>query len=299
MKKRTIGMLGASTAVLVALTGFSQVGASATTHALDASMTMKRAIANEKPLVILASPVGPWTDNFSPWSNEVGDTGQIGLIYQPLEYFDAVTTAKVPLLATGYSWSNGFKTLTANLRHGVKWSNGTAFTSADVVFTFQELKKYPDADGNGDWNVLSSVVAKGPYQVQFNFKTVNVPYASYILGQYIIPKQQFASLGDPTKALIKNPIGTGPYILQSFNTQDVTYYANPQYWGGEPAVRTVEYPAFSGNDSADLALAKSQVDWAGIFIPSIQSVYASKSPYHKYWFPAGDVTMLYTNMAVP
>ena len=47
------------------------------------------------------------------------------------------------MLATGYSWSNGGKTLTLTIRSGVKWNDGKPFTASDVAYTFNLLKSNP------------------------------------------------------------------------------------------------------------------------------------------------------------
>ncbi|KUO95509.1 ABC transporter substrate-binding protein [Ferroacidibacillus organovorans] len=291
--RKKIGLAGA--AVLVgALSGFTQPS-----HAIQrfSQHITKHASANTTPLTIVPGPNGDFQNNFNPFS-PAANYGTIGLIYQPLFYFDNISGKTFPLLGTSFSWTNANRTLTVHLRDA-KWSNGSAFTSSDVVFTFDLLKKYPAADANGVWSQLSSVQSRGPHEVVFQFKKANVPFASYVLEQFIVPQRVWAKLGDPTKVGAMQPMGSGPYILSSFNAQDYKFYSNLQYWGGPPVVRNLEFPAYSGNQSADLALATGQIAWAGIFIPSIQSIYASKSPHNKYWFPPSNVVMLYTNLKDP
>ena len=65
-----------------------------------------------------------------------------------------------PWLATSYAWSNGGKTLTFDLRQGVKWSDGTPFTSADVAYTFNLIKS--NAALNESALPITSAVAEGP-----------------------------------------------------------------------------------------------------------------------------------------
>ena len=284
-------------AASVALTAVSLSGGSA----FAAAHVAKRASASgvyTQPLVIAASVAGTFQPNFSPFQS-TANSGTQGLIYQPLFYFDNISGHTFPLLGLHYAWSNGNKTLTVDLRKNVKWTDGKPFTSADVVFTYNLLKKYPALDANGVWTQLSSVTAHGLYQVVFQFKAVNVPYLTYVLSPVIVPQHIWAKLGDPTKATVSHPIGVGPYELNTFSPQVYTLKANPNYYMGEPRVRLLQFPSYTGNDSADLALAKGQIDWAGIFIPSIDKVYASKSPNNKYWFPPVGITTLYPNLKNP
>src|SRR5882762_8531491 len=47
-----------------------------------------------------------------------------------------------PFLATGHKFTDP-KTLDFTIRQNVKWSDGQPFTAADVLFTFNLIKKYP------------------------------------------------------------------------------------------------------------------------------------------------------------
>lgn len=293
MKKKSFG-----TAIVTALTSTLVTGLSLASTAT----TYAQARVSQPPLEVLPSPNGNFQDNFNPFSsnNNGGNYGTLGMVYEPLFYFDNVSGKAFSLLGKSYGWSNSNKTLTVQLQTKAGWTDGKAFTSADVVYTFQLLKQYPAADQQGVWSVLQGVKAVGKYAVQFDFKTANVPFAAYVLGQFIVPQHVWSKMGNPLKATVAKPIGTGPYVLASFSPQDYKYNANPNYWGGNPPVKVVDFPAYSGNDSGNLALAKGQIDWAGMFIPGIQNVFIKRDQQHNhYFFPPGNVVMMYTNLKNP
>lgn len=252
------------------------------------------------PLVIVQAPNGTYTDNFNPFSPNALN-GTLGPIYETLFYFNLEGTQVDPMLGKSFQWSNGNTTLTVQLRHGVQWSDGKPFTASDVAFSFQLLKKYPSLDGNGIWAKLTSVTATSAHTVVFQFSKPDVPIEWYILGQtYIVPQHVWQSLGNPSTLTNTNPVGTGPFLVKSFSSEMYTFVANPHYWGGPPKVKEIQFPAYTSNDSADLALAKSKIDWAGIFIPSVTKVYTSRNPKtNHYWFPPNNVVMLYTNLTDP
>jgi len=296
--KRAVKALGAAAAVMMTLTGCSTAAEGALHTATTAAHAVKHASA-QTTLTVVPSPNGNVQDNFNPFSANA-NYGTLGMLYECLFYIDNVTGKTFPLLGKSYNWSNSNKTLTVQLRSGVKWSDGTAFTAKDVVATFAMLKKYPDADTNGVWQQLSSVSAKGNNVVVFQMKSANVPFAQYILGDPIVPQNVWAKIGDPTKATITKPVGTGPYTLMSFNPQDFKYQVNTHYWGGVSAVKVVDFPSLSGNDSGDLQLAKGNVDWAGMFIPNIKGLFVNHDAKHNnYWFPPGNVTGVYLNLKNP
>src|SRR5215468_218497 len=83
-----------------------------------------------------------WTCDFSPFNPSV--QGLIfGPVYEPLVFVNALQSGKTtPWLASSFAWSNGNKALTFTIRKGVKFSDGSPMTAADVAFTYNMLKKF-------------------------------------------------------------------------------------------------------------------------------------------------------------
>ncbi len=261
--------------------------------------TSPTAVSNKthKPLVVVSGPSGVFSENFNLFSSSLL-VGTDGLIYQPLFFFNPNNSQIEPILGKTFHWSQNDTVLTVDLRHGVRWSNGKPFNASDVVFTFNYLKKYPELDTTGVWSFLSSVKQAGQYSVVFTFKKAEVPMDWYVLGQtQIIPQFIWSSITDPTKTLNLKPVGTGPYVVHSFNPEEYTLSANPLYWGGKPAVAQLDFPAYSSNTSIAGALAEGKIDWASIFIPNINRTYVKHDPQtNHYWFAPSSMLMLYTNL---
>src|SRR5580692_6028444 len=96
-----------------------------------------------KTLVMESSPETSITQAFNPFviTGDAYGMGATGLIYEPLLEFDLAAPPKYyPWLATSYAWSNDGKTISFPIRQGVKWSNGSPFTAADVAYTFNLIK---------------------------------------------------------------------------------------------------------------------------------------------------------------
>lgn len=251
-------------------------------------------LGNELSMVI--SVAGPFVRNFNPYF--AGATGYIaaGFIYETLFYSNTKTGEFVPWLATSYRWSSGYRELTIRLRDGVRWSDGRPFTADDVLFTFEILKKFPALDTPGVWRAgLSEVSKVDNLTVRLKFSTVNTLVLFNIFGVYIVPKHIWEKVEDPSKFTNENPVGTGAYLLENFSTQVVTLRKNPNYWNAARIkVERIRIPAFSGNESAQLAVANGELDWAGINYPQIERV---PNKDLRYWFPEGNPVFLFFNLS--
>jgi peptide/nickel transport system substrate-binding protein len=290
--RRSLAVLAAGmlAAALAACSSGSSSGSSASSGSASGSS------GSQATLTMESSPENTITDDFNPFvpTNPIQGMGPTGLIYEPLIQFDlANPTVSYPWLATKYAFSNDGKAITFTIRTGVKWSNGTALTPADVAFTFNEVKKYPDINSGG--LNISSVTTSGD-TVTVNFPTSQYMNLENIAGQAIIPEAIWSKVGDPAKYTDANPVGTGPYVLGSFTQEGVTMTANPHYWQSVP-VKKVYFPVYTSNTGALTALFSGQITWTGNYIPGLQQKFVDPSPStHHFWEAAGSSNAVIPNL---
>lgn len=248
-----------------------------------------------------------YTDDFNPFdSNSFAKTeNTAALIYEPLFQFNTLDSSSpaIPWLAKTYAWSDGNKTLTLTLRQGVKWTDGTPLTSADVAFTFQAVTKDQAANSSGV-PTPTSIETPDANTVVLKFSAPQSANFVAIGNQLIVPKAQWSAITAPDKEVIPGAkaVGTGPYVLDTFNAQDVKYKANPNYWGGAPKVQEISVPLYSSNDAASLALAQGQIDLAGNDINNVLTTFVAKDKAHNHlfqdtapYFPASNTVVLLLN----
>jgi peptide/nickel transport system substrate-binding protein len=182
----------------------------------------------------------------------------------------------------------------------VKWSDGKPLTAADVLYTFQLIKKYKALDLQAVWAVLKSVTRNGS-KVTFKFKTAAVPYFYYVAGQTpIVPQHIWKSVKNPVTYKDSHPVGSGPFKFASCSPQVMKYVKNGHYWQhGLPKIDTVYYPAYTSNDPANQDLASGAAQWGSQFIPSIDRFYLSKSKDNHYWFPPVSNVSVFINLKNP
>lgn len=277
---RSLGLIAAVSGLAVVAAACSSSSASAGGHTTSAS---------DVTLNIEASPTGPIADNFNPFvsSSPAVLLGASSMVYEPLIQYNLAKPGQTyPWLATSYAFSNGDKTLTFQLRHNVKWSDGKPFTSADVAFTFNMLKKYPAVNGLGI--SFTSVTTPNPYEVVLNFASPAYVQLYNIAGDTpIVPQHIWSSAGNPAAYADAKPVGTGPYVVQSISTQGIDLTRNPHYWqAGLPKIGKLHYVVFDSNTSANISLENGQLDWAGNFVPHIAQVFKSRDPSQRFYsFP--------------
>lgn len=150
--------------------------------------------------------------------------------------FDPTGTAGATLapdLATGYTYSNGFKTLTITLRHGVKFQDGTSFDASAVAYNIQR-----DAGNLSNvsayFTALSSVTEPSKYTVVIKLSVPDTNLA-YVLtdtnATYIVSPAAVQSEGATQFGLF--PIGAGPFKLTTNTSTQITMNAWPGYYAAK------------------------------------------------------------------
>jgi peptide/nickel transport system substrate-binding protein len=270
-------------------------GCGGSSHKSSSANAAETTGSSSSVLTVESSQQNAITKNFNPFvqSSAAALLGATSLIYEPLLQTNAIKPGQYyNWLATGYRWSNGGKSITFTIRPGVKWSDGSPMTAADVAFTFNMLKKYPDVNTTG---LATKTVSSSGNQVTLNFATPQYANLQNIAGQtYIVPEAIWSKVGDPGKYADPDPVGTGPYGVGQFSSQGITLKTNPNYWGGKPAVGTVQFPTYASANTALSALQTDQLHWAGNFIPGVQQVFVNGHSNHHVWF-----TPIQTNSLMP
>jgi peptide/nickel transport system substrate-binding protein len=254
-------------------------------------------------LTVVGNTGGPQPKDFNPYLPTSGINalwGAAGMIYEPLAQQNSVKPSiNYPWLAKSWAWTNDNKTLTFHLRSGVTWTDGKPFTSADVVFTFNMLKKNPQINTGGI--TFDTVSAPNPTTVVMTFKTPSFTQFYYIAeAAYIVPKHIWAKVSNPATYQNLKPVGTGPFMLSTFQPSSMLLVRNPHYWQpGLPKIYGLRYVQYSSNTTAIEDQESGTIDWAGGPIPDGQKLYVDRAPqYNHFWYPANGIVSILPNQHV-
>lgn len=225
-------------------------------------------------------------------------------LYEPLMIRNTFTCEVMPWLATGYEWRDP-QTLALQIRTGVKWSDGKPFTAEDVAFTFEAAKKYPAADTAGVWTdalggAATAVTVEGD-AVVITFDAPAPNKLDDIMNMKILPKHVYGSVGDVTKYVDEKPVGTGPFVVDSYNGRRLTLARNADYWQADQVKvnkLTLE-GVFQDPNTAALKLRSGELDWFGGDIPNPAASVRQEGKTDFFYSPAGTTVVAPNNERAP
>ena len=230
-----------------------------------------------------------------------GDVYTLDKIFEPL-YVTSPAGKLLPWLATGYTVSRDKKTFTFKLRPGVKFSDGKPLTAADVVFSLDRERM----NKNGPLSFLDFAIkaleAKDPTTVVAHLSSPWAPFLSDIsaFSNGIMP----ADFGGKTEAeFFKNPIGTGPFVLNGSFTaglNSLTLRRNPTYWqAGKPYLDAVDFLSVDDDNQRVLQLRGGQVQIIDSVPPAQVAALKSSPNLDVRLYPAWEVDLLVFNEKLP
>ena len=169
----------------------------------------------------------------------------------------------VPVLATSWSLSEDQSSWTFNLREGVKFHDGTDFNADVVKFNFDRVMDAANELGNvKQWEPhIASVEVVDAYTVKLNTKKPYGSLPSLLASDFGKLMNSPAAVANHGDRYARNPVGTGPFVFDSWTPgTKLVLKRNPDYWGGAPAIGSVEYRPSPEGSARVLALESGDVD---------------------------------------
>lgn len=213
-------------------------------------------------------------------------------IYEPLTAVNVLDGTQTPWLAEKVTLKDA-RTIDYTIRQGVTWSDGEKFTPEDVAFTFNLIKKYPTLDIKGAWQHIESVEIDGDHVI-VHLKDDDAPAADVISLTLIVPEHIWKDVENPDTWRDENPVGTGPFTVGNFSSQQYTMDKNHDYWQADKVeIEHLVLPAAT----SELDIVTKGFDWAYSYMSNVEGTWGAANPDNKNWFPPGGVISLVPNLA--
>ena len=140
-------------------------------------------------------------------------------------------------LAEKWNTSTDGKTVTFNLRPGVKYHDGSVFDAASVKWNIERYINTKGSSRTGDLAAVASVDVVDANTVKFNLKNAFSPLLAALVdraGMMVSQKVVDALGADFTLKPFK--AGTGPFMLtEAVKNDHYTLEKNPDWWGKDAA----------------------------------------------------------------
>jgi peptide/nickel transport system substrate-binding protein len=235
-------------------------------------------------------------------SQAIQENELLRLVYDPLIACDRAgnpvpaLAAVVPTRANGGISRDGL-TVTYRLRRGVRWHDGTPFSSADVAASFRAVMDPRSVvQSRHGYDAVARVDTPDRYTVRFRLKRPFAPFVGTVFAEsdapyYIAPAHLLGNGPLAQSSLNAAPVGTGPYRVARWARGDrLELAANASYWNGSPSIPRIAVRFIADENTQLVGLRSGDVDGvialsanAAAQARTIAHVRVATSPLNAYW----------------
>ena len=150
--------------------------------------------------------------------------------------------AEYGLIAKDIELAADKMSVTFTINRNARFSDGTPITADDVKFSLEMMKSVAaKPQYQFYYNDIKGVEILSRHRIRFNFVRRNREL-HMIAAQLPVISKKFFSKQAFDKPSIDTPIGSGPYVVDSFKPgKSITYKRNDSYWGWNLPVRKNMY----------------------------------------------------------
>ncbi|WP_317855921.1 ABC transporter substrate-binding protein [Chakrabartyella piscis] len=194
------------------------------------------------------------------WNEEESVDRILRLIYQPLVQLDA-SGKVVEGIATNWTHSSDGTYISLDLRSDIVWENGSSLTAYDVAYSLDTIAL------TGENSVYHSVLDYvSGYNVTGN-NSINIYFHESFSGNIvalqfpIISKSYYGGSVSGDDAIQMKPMGSGPYMMESYTTaSSMELVANPYYADGPAHISKISVNITNGNKTDVYAFDQGMLD---------------------------------------
>ncbi len=182
-------------------------------------------------------------------------------IYDRLLDFDADMKI-VPELAVSFEMARDLKSMVLKLRPGVMFHDGTPVDAAAVRFSIERMMdKKRNTTNRPLWDPIAAVETPdaGTVVLRTEAPFAQLPNSLAHGSGAIVSPAAIAKYGEA--GVVQNPVGAGPYMLESFRPgQELVLKRFDRYWGAKPGAERLVFRSIPEAATRISALRTGAVD---------------------------------------
>lgn len=194
----------------------------------------------------------------------------------------------VPALAENWEFDADTCTYTFHLVEDAKWHDGEPVTADDVKFTIEAIMNPDNGSENApNYEDVQEITVIDEHTVAFKLAAPNVAFLDYMT-MAVLPKHLLEGEDMQTSDFFRNPVGTGPYKLESWDEgQAITLTKNEEYFKGEPNIDKIVFKIVPDDNAKALQLKSGELDMA-LLTPKDAATFAEDEAYTCYDMKTSD-----------
>ena len=252
------------------------------TVSLVSAGTTVPVLAEEETTLVYGS--GDYT-RINPAMDEHGEINI--LIFNGLTAHDGDNQV-VPGLAESWDFDDETNTYTFHMAEDAKWQDGEPVTAEDVKFTIEAIMDPENGSENApNYEDVEEINVIDDHTVAFKLEDKNVAFLDYMT-MAVLPKHLLEGEDMQTSDFFRNPVGTGPYKIESWDEgQAITLVKNEDYFKGEPSIDKIVFKIVPDDNAKALQLKSGELDLA-LLTPKDAAAFADDEAYTCYDMKTSD-----------
>ena len=194
----------------------------------------------------------------------------------------------VPCLAKSWDYDETTYTYTFHLEEGVKWHDGEAFTAEDVKFTIEAIMDPENGSENApNYEDVAEITVIDDLTVAFRLTAPNAAFLDYMT-MAILPMHLLEGEDMQSSSFFRNPVGTGPYMLESWDEgQAIILVRNEDYFKGPANIERIIFKIVPDDNAQAMQMKTGELDLA-LLTPKDAENFANDENYTVYRMETSD-----------
>ena len=203
----------------------------------------------------------------------------------------------VPSLAESWEFDEDTNTYTFHMVEDAKWQDGEPVSAEDVKFTIEAIMDPENGSENApNYEDVQEINVIDDHTIAFQLDAPNVAFLDYMT-MAVLPKHLLEGEDMQTSDFFRNPVGTGPYKIESWDEgQAITLTKNEDYFKGEPNIDTIVFKIVTDDNAKALQLKSGELDLA-LLTPKDAATFVDDDAYTCYDMKTSDYRGIMFNFA--